>query len=186
MTELLTDLYETYHAPLVAVLSRWMPPEDARDVAQETFVNVLRSIDRYQGKSRWGYLLTTATNLARNRWRDEKAQRRDKEKTASLEVVGDVRDKTDSAEKRLIQEEQAALFSARFRQGLATFSESTRLCFLLRLRGTSSEEIAAATGLTNQAVRSRLSDARDKLQAIVGTEWRDIDWKKVIDDEYES
>jgi RNA polymerase sigma-70 factor (ECF subfamily) len=60
--------------PLVSFLLRYIGNrEDALDLAQETFVRVFQSRDRYEPRSKFStWLFTIATNLCRNqaRWRE--------------------------------------------------------------------------------------------------------------------
>jgi RNA polymerase sigma-70 factor (ECF subfamily) len=182
----LTELFDQYYDALVGSLSGWMPREDARDVAQDTFLAVYKSMDKYRGDARWAYLKTAALRLAKNRHRDRTTQKRDERLERPVEAADKKGDGKPSAEEQLIRDEETRLFGARYQEALMELPELTRRCFLLRWRGESSASIATATGLTNDAVRSRISAARDRLLERVGKAPHEIDWQKVADDEHES
>jgi RNA polymerase sigma-70 factor (ECF subfamily) len=69
----LNELMSRWQTPLVAFILRYVGnQEDALDLAQETFVRVYESRQRYQPSAKFStWLFAIATNLARNlaRWR---------------------------------------------------------------------------------------------------------------------
>ncbi|HEX7152542.1 MAG TPA: RNA polymerase sigma factor [Thermoanaerobaculia bacterium] len=157
--------------------------EDAEEIAQEAFLNVSRK-DTAVG---WAYLAQTARNLAKNRIRDNQTLKYDHRKNTPLEDDFHPRDKAPNAEATLIQTQQAALNAQRIREAIATMSERVRQAFLLRYRGESLKTIQAKLCITEDAAKSRLSEARAHLKKTVG-ELPDVDWPTLaneVDDDHE-
>jgi RNA polymerase sigma-70 factor (ECF subfamily) len=66
----LQALMQRYRRPLHGYLHRMVGPTDADDLFQETFLRVLRAIDRYDPARRFRpWLYAIATNLVRNLYR---------------------------------------------------------------------------------------------------------------------
>lgn len=184
--ERLTCLFVRYHKALVGALRAYLDDEDARDVAQETFVAVFKSIGKYRGQAEWGYLKTAAMNLMRNHHRKRKTKRRGEDLTAPMEAVGEVPEEKRTVEEDLVLRERNRRFRQAYEKGLLELSELTRRCWLLRLEEKTTDEIARATGLTPDAVRSRISDARARLRKSIGDAADGIEWEEVFNDESES
>src|SRR4051812_7373803 len=71
------NLYRRFFGRTVAfIMSLGFSKEDARDLAQETFVRVYRSMEQYRHEAEWKYIQTAARRLALNRFRDDLAQKR--------------------------------------------------------------------------------------------------------------
>jgi RNA polymerase sigma factor (sigma-70 family) len=70
----LNELMHRWQTPLVAFIYRYVGSEaDALDLAQETFVRIYQSRERYKPSAKFStWLFTIATNLCRNlaRWRE--------------------------------------------------------------------------------------------------------------------
>lgn len=137
--------------------------EEATDLAQEVFLTVHRSLDRFEERSRfstWLYRVTV------NRCRDELRKRASVKHTRPgpldpglpVPVAGagpaDAASSRETA--RIVQE---AL--------LALPEESREICILRDIEGLSYEEIAAALDLPVGTVRSRLFRARAALRDLL-------------------
>jgi RNA polymerase sigma-70 factor, ECF subfamily len=149
--------------------------EEARDLAQETFLRAFQHISRFRGDAdlkTWIYRI--AINQARNRWRWWRRRRRDQ--TVSLDIVGDERQEPLSAslvdregrnpeQETLSRERERAL-----RRALQTLSRPFREAVILRdVEGLSYEEIAATLEISIGTVKSRLSRARLELRRKLGS-----------------
>jgi len=142
-------------------------PEDARDLAQETFVRFVRSLDSYRGDaSLKSWLLRIATNLALNRLRDRE-RRGD---ALSLDALPEAlapgapleHGPEEVALRRLAMDEVK-----RFVDGL---SPPLRAVAVLRfLEEQSYEEIARALEVQIGTVRSRLNAVRFAARALFGS-----------------
>ena len=122
--------------------------ETARDLTQDVFVRVSRSVipAAAEGALR-GWLFRIARNLALDHHRS--GQRR-----SGMQML------TDSATQAASQETSAVVNEA-----LATLDDVARDVFLMReVAGLGYDDIAAACGLTPDAVRSRIHRARLQLR----------------------
>ncbi len=142
-------------------------PEEARDLTQDVFLQVFRTIHRFRGQSAlrtWIYRI--AVNQARNRqrwWR-----RRHRSSQVSLDehieqhgdiVASDVRGKPDVVlgRKELATRIWTALESLPFDQRTAVV--------LREIDGLSYDEIAFSLGIAIGTVKSRLTRAREALRS---------------------
>lgn len=139
--------------------------EEARDLAQDVFLQVYRTLGRFQGKSSlktWIYRITVNQCHNRRRW----WRRRRRDRALSLH------DLTPREEARLVQP-QAAPFewvsrretAERVQAALLGLSFEHRSILVLReVEGLSCEEIASTLGVPEGTVKSRLARARDQLR----------------------
>lgn len=141
--------------------------EDARDVAQETFLRAWSSLRTFEGGSAFGtWLHSIAINQVRSEMRRRSAQKRGA--PVSLDAPrGDDEggiDPPDDA--RPAEEAAAAKEHARLlREAVASLDEDAREVIVLReFQDLSYEEIAAAVGCPVGTVRSRLFRAREELR----------------------
>jgi RNA polymerase sigma-70 factor (ECF subfamily) len=148
-------------------------PEEARDTAQEVFLQVYRALDRFEGRSRlktWIYRITV--NQCRNRrrfWR-----RRAWQRSCSLDAM------SASDEARVLSERESdgpfagverRERAARVHAALRRLSFDHRAILLLRENdGLSCEEIAATLQIACGTVKSRLARAREAFRVALGAE----------------
>lgn len=144
--------------------------EDARDLAQETFLRAFQSIDQFRGDAdlrTWIYRI--AINQARNRWRWWRRRRRDA--TVSLDS------KNGDGEQPLVETlwardtetpEQATLARERehaLRLALQGIGRHYREAVILRdIEGFTYEEVSVALGISIGTVKSRLARGRKELR----------------------
>jgi RNA polymerase sigma factor (sigma-70 family) len=143
-------------------------PEEAHDLAQEVFLQVYRTIGRFEGRSSvktWIYRIVV--NQCRNRqrfWR-----RRKKDRSCPIEDLGLADEARISArpgpEPGPFEQLERRERDQWVRAGLARLSFDHRAVLVLReVEGMSCDEIAAALGLPEGTVKSRLSRARESLR----------------------
>ena len=143
--------------------------EEARDLAQDVFLQVFRTLGRFQGRSSlktWIYRITV--NQCRNRQRWWRRRRRDK--ALSLE------DLKPMDEARLADAEGVPAFeqvarretAQRVQDALLRLSFDHRSILVLReVEGLRCEEIATALGVPEGTVKSRLARAREQLRRLL-------------------
>ena len=140
--------------------------DEAADVTQEVFVRVLRSVNGFRGDAAFGTWLHRVTvNAALSAMR--KRSRRPLLGTSdSLGAPGSAYgDQADPSPGPAERAERSELL-ARAEAAVAALPESARVIVVLRdVEGLSTAEVAAATGLTESAVKVRLFRARERLRA---------------------
>ncbi|MEO8351739.1 MAG: sigma-70 family RNA polymerase sigma factor [Chthoniobacteraceae bacterium] len=160
-----------WQKPVVAFIQRYTgSPEDALDLAQETFVRVYESRARYQPTAKFStWLFTIASNLCRNdaRWRA-------RHPTVPLDgaTAGDASDlgsklpapgdsPADTAERNDL--------ASAVREAVQSLPHDLRTAVLLfEYQDQGYEEIAGALGCSPKAVEMRLYRARKILRGLLG------------------
>jgi RNA polymerase sigma-70 factor (ECF subfamily) len=141
--------------------------EEARDVSQDVFLQVYRTVARFQGRSSlktWIYRIVV--NQCRNRQRWWRRRRRERAcpieditpaDEARVQAAAEVETPFDGVARR----ER----SRRVQQALLGLSFDHRAILLLReVEGLSCEQIATTLGVPEGTVKSRLARARDGLR----------------------
>ena len=165
--EALETLVSRYENKVYSLAYRMMGNrEDAEDVLQDTFLNVVRSLDGFRSQASFStWLYRVATNAALTRLR--KKNKREKGEGEFIEEVYSVRDAAHSqsklvdwsdgpAEKLLNEEAQKIMDEA-----VNELPEIYRVVFVLRdVEGLPASEVAEVLDLSIPAVKSRLHRAR--------------------------
>ena len=157
-------LVRRYERKLIRVLTRLVrEPEQARDLAQETFWRVYARLDRFDTARRFGpWLFRVGVNLGLDWLRSSKS---DPPLATSIDRSGgdgkaklELPDPDPRIQAELAQEVQFVL---------ALLPVTYRTILVLRdLEGFSSSEVAAIVGRREATVRWRLSKAREKFREI--------------------
>jgi len=167
-------LYQRYYRPIVAYFVRsGFSLDEARELAHDAFLRVYQGMESYQGHGDFSYLKTTATRVALNALRARHADKRSVE-VVSLEDLPvpesppvaasqGMGEPQPNREASLLEEEEAELRRQWLQQAIAGLSEGLRQCVLLQLQGVSYRDIATLLGISEDAVKSRLHEARKKL-----------------------
>jgi RNA polymerase sigma-70 factor, ECF subfamily len=148
-------------------------PEEAKDVAQDVFLQVYRMLPRFEGRSSlktWIYRIVVNQCRNRQRW----WRRRKKDKALPLEdlTVADslqlATPRPEGPEEQLARREKGQ----RVQDALLKLSLDHRAVLLLReVEELSGTEIAQALGVAEGTVKSRLARARESLrQALTASE----------------
>ncbi len=133
----------------------------AEELVQETFVQALSSMARYDGRARFStWLHGIGLNVARHHWR---AQRNTAHAHARLSLVQEVREQSEP-----VTPDKAMLARQRVRalyQTLEGLPEHLREAFILReLEGLGPDEAAAQLGITANNLAVRASRARARIR----------------------
>ena len=149
-------------------------PDDAAELAQETFVKVIEGIDKFQGKSSfYTWLFRIAVNLTLNH-----CQRSSRTAARSLDAEETEPDGTTSQTLRDCLSDERALDPAAVAQNrelcelakksLLQLEEPQRAVVVLRdIEGMDYAQIAEVLNIELGTVRSRLSRARGNLREIL-------------------
>jgi RNA polymerase sigma-70 factor (ECF subfamily) len=140
--------------------------EEAKDVAQDVFLQIYRMLPRFEGRSSlktWIYRIVV--NQCRNRQRWWRRRRRDKlqplEELAASESARLATPASECPDEEMARREQ----SGRVQKALLTLSVDHRAVLLLReVEELSGAEIAEALGVAEGTVKSRLARAREALR----------------------
>jgi len=142
--------------------------EEARDVAQEVFLQVFRTLGRFEGRSTlktWIYRIVVNQCRNRQRW----WRRRRKDRSCPIDALtpadearlAEAGTRMEGPDERLERRERARAVQS----ALARLSFEHRAVLLLReVEGLSCEEIAGTLSLPEGTVKSRLSRAREALR----------------------
>lgn len=186
------DLYERYYRAVVSVfLRRGFTLEEARDLAQTTFVRVYENWKDYRGEAKWSYLLATANRVGHNEIRYRQAERRRGETTS-------LRDDTDhlphlaetnlmtgerppSAAEQILEKEK----TRQIREAMAELDPEELRYLGMWIGGRKYKEIMAVEQVTMDTVKSKLYRAKRKLKEKVQQKLGDanLDWPETKDDE---
>lgn len=145
-----------------------LPDATAEDLAQDVFLRFYNAMDEYRGEAEWAFLETIARSVAFNYIRAARAAKR------SPQIVGidhqGVKNLAAPAHPDDADVEEAALRRKRLHTAIARLPEPQRLCLQLWLEGFKYDHIAAALSITEDAVKSRLRDAKKHLADDLGLE----------------
>lgn len=131
--------------------------EDARDLAQESFIKIYKNLKNFQGKSSfstWIYRITTNLCLDELRKRKRKPEIQE-------ENFQNIYKEEDNPESISLSRELNQLIQEK----IDALAPEQKIVFTLReFQGLSYQEIAEITGLSMGTVKSRLSRARQSLR----------------------
>jgi RNA polymerase sigma-70 factor (ECF subfamily) len=163
------DLYRYYPAVCRLFITLGFDLEDARDMAQQTFLRVYEHMDSYRGESRWNYLSLVARRLAYNEMRDRAAAKRSPVVASLDDLDADVAmdaynvvDQSDPYEDVAAKDRHEQIAVA-----INDLPEGARETMRWYLAGLSYEEIAQTMNVTIDAVKSRLKDARRLIKSML-------------------
>lgn len=157
-------IFDAYFAEIHAYVARRIGPENARDLAAETFLAAFRKRDRYDQAraSVRTWLYGFATNLVGKHRRTE---------LRALRALGRVAPEAaaEGHEDRIAGRVAAESLRGRLAGALAGLSAEDRdVVLLVALADLSHEQIAAALDIPYGTVGSRLNRARRKLREALG------------------
>jgi len=164
-----SQVFEIYYPKVVSFfLKRGLPPESAKDLAQDVFVNVLRNIGKFRGESSittWIY--TIAKNILYNHVRDSHTQKRDAIEISMTGPQGsDALHIVEKAtqENSMIEMEQARRMWA----AIDALPKQMRRCMILRVRkGKKYKEIAQLMQLSEGSVKTMIHKGTERLKDVL-------------------
>jgi RNA polymerase sigma-70 factor (ECF subfamily) len=159
--EAIRPLIERYQKPLLALLRRALGTSpDVDDIAQETWIRVVRSAHRFDPAQRFSaWLFAIAWNLVRDRW----SRRVD----VSDDALAEMPCTRDSAEQTLVDDDRAR----RVREHVDSLPPRFAEVILLRyFEELSEKETATRLGVPLGTVKSRIHHGLKKLAAAIGEE----------------
>jgi len=170
----MSRLFHLYYGPVYRFfLKRGFKTEECRDLTQDTFVRVLKSMDQLRNESSAGrWILRIAANVWKNELRWWSAEKRDAAEV-SLDrqtddrspVPGDrLKSPRPGALESLLSREQSELL----RQAVDRLPPQMRRCLRLRIdQEMKYREIAAVMQLNVNTVKSQVSQGQQRLKAVL-------------------
>jgi RNA polymerase sigma-70 factor (ECF subfamily) len=160
-------LYERYLRRVVWFIGQHgFSREDSRDLAQVVFLRVFEHMDEYRRESEWTYLATTAHHVALNEIRRREAVKRDGEHVSLEDAVEAPQLRAEAPD--YAENEQHVLRRLELYAAIDGLPRSLREPLLLWVVPKSYKEIQCALHLTEDAVKSRLQEARNRLISLLG------------------
>ena len=162
------SLYQKYYIRIVKfyVRSFRLSEDDALDLAQDAFTRFYQAMDEYRGDAEWAFFETIARNVAFNRIR---AQRTGKRSAVLVDMDDPKAQKLAApADADFAERQEQAMRLRQLREAIAELPDGQRQCVELRLQEFKFVEIAKFLGMTVDAVKSRMRDAKKNLQAKLG------------------
>ncbi len=166
----LNELMGRWKEPLVSFSLRYTGNlADARDIAQETFVKVYASRERYRRKAAFStWLFTIAMNLCRMRarWRSRHPEVLDADSDQDSDDRAASTDPSQEVDKREL--------GLDLQLAIANLPHELRVAFVLyEINGMSYREIGKVVKCSEKAVERRLARAREHLRSALEPKWRD-------------
>ena len=143
--------------------------EDANDSAQDTFVKVFRSLNKFRMESTFStWLYRIAVNTCKNKfasaeykYKEKMVRIDDPEESDEGSHKMEIRDESLSPGSELEKKEKEALIQ----KAIATLPKEQKTVVVLRdINGMSYEEVAKVTGYNLGTVKSKLARARQSLR----------------------
>lgn len=162
-----TLLVEHYQGAAFAMLRRILGPHvQVEDLAQEAFLRVWRSRDRYQAQGKFTTFLYRITyNLALNRIRDDKRKPLYSMPKNADGLEMEAQDKLSAAPE---EEADQSNWGDIVKQALAELPENQRAAMVFQhYDGLELQEIGEVLGISPQAAKSLLHRARTNLRTLL-------------------
>ncbi len=159
-------LLRRYRLPMVNFFRRMLRDQAlAEDLAQEVFLRIYKSRERYQPEARFTtWLYRIATNLALNAIRDRKDEVNEasaSEESGAGTILDRFVDPQPTVEQRLIQGDRERLI----RQAVEGLPDNQRLAVILhKYQDVDYRQIAGILGVSESAVKSLLFRAYETLR----------------------
>jgi RNA polymerase sigma-70 factor (ECF subfamily) len=151
--------------------------DEAHDLAQDTFKRLYEHISSLSGNEQsWSFIETVARRLAINFLRMRKTRKRSAD-TQSLEALSEspeisanpfTGEELPTREMNLIIKEESRLRREQLRDAISSLPSGQRDCLKLWIQDLGYDEIAHTLGISLDAVKSRLRDAKRTLRERIG------------------
>lgn len=143
--------------------------DEAHDLAQDTFKRLYERMTTIRGENEWPFLQQIARTVFLNWYRAGRTQKRDVTKVVDLDDP-DIAPQAAmvTVQPDLATKQERELRLTRLRDAIATLPAGQKQCIEFWLSGLSYTEIARTLGITLDAVKSRIRDAKRTLSTQLG------------------
>jgi len=141
--------------------------DEAQDLSQMTFATIYEKFEQYRGEAEWSFIETSARNQLFNWIRARKTAKRGAEVRSMSDLVWTKEPETDEGPDLATRQEHQ-MRKAKLWASIAELPEGQRQCMELWLGETRYEAIGKTLGISVDAVKSRLRDAKRALRAELG------------------
>lgn len=142
--------------------------DEAHDLAQDTFTSLFKRMGTIRSENEWPFLQSIARTVFLNSYRAGRTQKRDVTKVVDLDDPGIAASAPVSEQPDLAMKQQTELRLTKLRDAIATLPNGQKQCMEWWLSGLSYTEIGRTLGITLDAVKSRIRDAKRTLSAQLG------------------
>ena len=161
-------LYRKHYARVYRFFRRCgVLDDEAHDLAQMTFARIYENFEQYRGEAEWSFIETSARNQFFNWYRARRTGKRNADVRSINDVVWTKEPQIDEGPD-LADRQQHQMRKARLWAAIAELPEGQRQCIELWLGETKYEAIGKTLGVSVDAVKSRLRDAKRTLRAELG------------------
>jgi RNA polymerase sigma-70 factor (ECF subfamily) len=156
------SLYRRYYRRVVRFYVQVfrLSEEDAEELAQDAFFRFYRGLDEYRGDAEWAFLETIARNVAYNRIRATKTKKRNVTLLNLEDAVATGREPAAPEPPGLVDREDQVRQEKQLRDAIDELPSGQRDCIRLQLGELTYEEMAKFLGISVDAVKSRIRDAK--------------------------
>ena len=163
------ELYRRYYGRMYRFfVGNRVADDEAHDLCQEAFARFYEEMGKYRGEAEWGYLRTVARTVLLNRIRARKAIKRD---MPLVDIdAPEFQEPADPNQEDVTQQLETARQTRRVHEEIELLPDGQKECMKLWLGDLKYQGIAKVLGISVDAVKSRLRDAKRLLRARLGAD----------------
>jgi len=143
--------------------------DESHDLAQDTFKRFYERMDQLRGEVEWPFLQSIARSVLLNKIRDQKTAKRNGH-LVEIDAPEFTQELAAPAELDYGERQQHEIRRNNLYEAAAELPEGQRQCLGLWLANFRYDEIANILGMSVDAVKSRLRDAKKQLRARLGAD----------------
>jgi RNA polymerase sigma-70 factor (ECF subfamily) len=167
------DRFETIYRTHYARVWRYfrknnIADDEAHDLSQDTFKRLLERMNQIRNDDPWPFLATIAKTILLNRIRARQTQKRSARMVELDDPDLSFAEPAAPAERDYADRESDEARWARVREAVTSLPPGQRDCVRLQMEGLQYDEIAKILGISIDAVKSRLRDAKRYLREQLG------------------
>lgn len=142
--------------------------DEAHDLSHDTFKRFFEKMQTMRGEDEWPFLQSIARSIFLNWWRSHHKTAKRTGTTVDIDDPDLSYQLAAPAAPDYAEQDHQDRRLRRMHEAINTLPEGQRQCIRLQLEGCSYEEIAAKLGISVDAVKSRIRDAKRLLRARMG------------------